>query len=398
MAELGQGPIREKLDMPIPADLRDMYDKMSAAGHKFYIVGGAVRDRLLNKVPKDYDLATDAKPDNVIELLGGDPTIRLDLTGKSFGVVRAKTSEGNEYEIATFRTDIGKGRRPSGVQFATIEDDVSRRDLTINALFYDIATGEVVDYVGGLRDLSKGVVRTVGNPADRFDEDKLRVLRAVRFAGRVGSDLDEETAQAIKDDPHLDQVSRERIRDEFLKGIAQAVQVPHFLGITDELGLFDEIFPSAQINRDFARTKDPAVQLALLLRDNPVDSVVSLLRSMKYWKVEGVELIKPSTFLIALQDLDPSIAVDMKKKFNNAKLSPAQVTEFAEESGMPMGDVQAFLKFVEMPLAGDPQEFMAQGLKGPDIGRAMDGAERQQYLDVLGESLVRIYIHMLLRS
>ena len=88
----------------------------------------------------------------------------------------------------------------------------------------------------------------------------------------------------------------------------------------------------------------------------------------------------------------------MKKKFNNAKLSPAQVTEFAEESGMPMGDVQAFLKFVEMPLAGDPREFMAQGLKGPDIGRAMDDAEQQQYLDVLGESLVRIYINMLLRS
>jgi len=395
MAELGQGPIREKLDMPIPEDLLDIYDMMSAAGHQFYIVGGAVRDRLLNRTPKDYDVATNAPPEKVIEVLSQDPALQIKPVGEAFGVVLVKTPAGNEFEIATFRKDIGKGRRPDEVEFTTIEGDVSRRDLTINALFYDIGTGEVVDYVGGLRDIATGVVRTVGNPADRFDEDKLRVLRAVRFAGRVGSDLDEETAKAIKDDPYLDQVSRERIRDEFLKGIAQAVQVPHFLGITDDLGLFEEIFPGAQINRDFARTKDPAVQLALLLRDNPVDSVVSLLRSMKYWKDEE---IKPSTFLIALQDLDPSTAVDMKKKFNNAKLSPAQVTEFAEESGMPMGDVQAFLKFVEMPLAGDPREFMAQGLKGPDIGRAMDDAEQQQYLDVLGESLVRIYINMLLRS
>ncbi len=395
MTELGQGPIREKLDMPIPEDLLDIYDMMSAAGHQFYIVGGAVRDRLLNRTPKDYDVATNAPPEKVIEVLSQDPALQIKPVGEAFGVVLVKTPAGNEFEIATFRKDIGKGRRPDEVEFTTIEGDVSRRDLTINALFYDIGTGEVVDYVGGLRDIVTGVVRTVGNPADRFDEDKLRVLRAVRFAGRVGSDLDEETAQAIKDDPYLDQVSHERIRDEFLKGIAQAVQVPHFLGITDELGLFDEIFPSAQINRDFARTKDPAVQLALLLRDNPVDSVVALLRSMKYWKDEE---IKPSTFLIALQDLDASTAVDMKKKFKNAKLSPAQVTEFAEESGMRTQDIQAFLKFVEMPLAGDPQEFMAQGLKGPDIGRAMDDAEQQQYLDVLGESLVRIYINMLLRS
>ncbi|HIL99343.1 MAG TPA: CCA tRNA nucleotidyltransferase [Pseudomonadales bacterium] len=395
MTELGQGPIREKLDMPIPEDLLDIYDMMSAAGHQFYIVGGAVRDRLLNRTPKDYDVATNAPPEKVIEVLSQDPALQIKPVGEAFGVVLVKTPAGNEFEIATFRKDIGKGRRPDEVEFTTIEGDVSRRDLTINALFYDIGTGEVVDYVGGLRDIVTGVVRTVGNPADRFDEDKLRVLRAVRFAGRVGSDLDEETAQAIKDDPYLDQVSHERIRDEFLKGIAQAVQVPHFLGITDELGLFDEIFPSAQINRDFARTKDPAVQLALLLRDNPVDSVVALLRSMKYWKDEE---IKPSTFLIALQDLDASTAVDMKKKFKNAKLSPAQVTEFAEESGMRTQDIQAFLKFVEMPVAGDPQEFMAQGLKGPDIGRAMDDAEQQQYLDVLGESLVRIYINMLLRS
>ena len=395
MSELGREPIREKLNMPIPEDLLDIYDMMSAAGYQFYIVGGAVRDRLLNKAPKDYDIATDAPPKKVIEVLSQDAALQIKPVGEAFGVVLVKTPVGNEFEIATFRKDIGKGRRPDEVEFTTIEGDVSRRDLTINALFYDIGTGEVVDYVGGLRDIETGVVRTVGNPADRFDEDKLRVLRAVRFAGRVGSDLDEETAKAIKDDPYLDQVSRERIRDEFLKGIAQAVQVPHFLGITDELGLFEEIFPAAQINRDFARTKDPAVQLALLLRDNPVDSVVSLLRSMKYWKDEE---IKPSTFLIALQDLDSSTAVDMKKKFNNAKLSPAQVTEFAEEGGMPTADARGFLKFVEMPPAGDPQEFIAQGLKGRDIGRAMDDAEQQQYLDLLGESLVRIYINALLRS
>ena len=143
---LDTGPIRKSLYIPVPEDLPPIADAFDDAGEELYIVGGAVRDALLGKKPKDYDLVTGAEPDRVIDIVSQDPSHRIDLTGKAFGVVRVHTTGGEEYEIATFRKDVGEGRRPDSVEFTTIENDVNRRDLTINALFYDMATGEGVDY------------------------------------------------------------------------------------------------------------------------------------------------------------------------------------------------------------------------------------------------------------
>jgi tRNA nucleotidyltransferase/poly(A) polymerase len=145
---------RVKLDMPIPSDIKQIKDIFVKNGYKLYVVGGAVRDAILGKVPKDYDLATDANPDTVENMMqkAGLKTLP---TGKAFGVINVFTDQG-EYEVATFRTDIGSGRRPDAVSFTDIEGDVKRRDLTINALFYDIETGEVVDLVGGIDDLKNG--------------------------------------------------------------------------------------------------------------------------------------------------------------------------------------------------------------------------------------------------
>ena len=304
MSGVQQEPTREPLGLSLPDDLMDIYNRIRRAGKEFYVVGGAVRDALLGKSPKDYDVATDATPDQVIKILKSHGRLRLDLTGKSFGVVRVRTPDDNEYEIATFREDIGKGRRPDAVSFTTIESDVKRRDLTVNALFYDIAAGEVVDYVGGIQDIKDGVIRAVGDPADRFDEDKLRVLRAVRFAGRMGSDLDEETTQAIISDPYLEGVSADRISEEFKKGISQALQVPHFLSIMYDLGLFEEIFPDLQINPEFGQTKDVPAQLALLLRDNDAALVASTLKGMRYTNDEA----KLTSFLIKLLNITPAAA------------------------------------------------------------------------------------------
>ena len=136
-------PTRTPLNLSIPSDLAKLHQVFKNAGLELFVVGGAVRDTLLNKTPKDYDLATGAPPDEVIALLSSDSSLKIDLTGKSFGVVRVWTPEGNEYEIATFRRDIGKGRRPDAVEYTTIEDDVNRRDLTVNALFYDMDSGAV---------------------------------------------------------------------------------------------------------------------------------------------------------------------------------------------------------------------------------------------------------------
>ena len=393
MSEIKKEPVREPMNLSLPSDLMDIYDRVRGSGKELYVVGGAVRDALLGQTPKDYDLATDATPDQVIKILQSHGQLKLDLTGKSFGVVRVKTPDGNEYEIATFREDIGKGRRPEGVSFTSIEGDVKRRDLTVNALFYDINAGEVVDYVGGIRDVEDGVIRAVGDPADRFDEDKLRVLRAVRFAGRMGSELDDATAEAIKKDPYLEGVSADRISEEFKKGISQAMQVPHFLSILEELGLFEEVFPDLMINTDFEPTRDIPAQLALLLRDNDVNTVTPVLKGMRYTGEE----IKLAKFLIKLMSISPDSAPALKKEFGKFPDSAqASIKELTTSEAMSDYTAKGFLEFAQQPLAADPQELMAQGLKGPAIGKAMEDAERVAYLDLVGEATLRSCIRQIL--
>ena len=248
---------RVKLDMPIPSDIKQIKDIFVKNGYKLYVVGGAVRDAILGKVPKDYDLATDANPDTVENMMqkAGLKTLP---TGKAFGVINVFTDQG-EYEVATFRTDIGSGRRPDAVSFTDIEGDVKRRDLTINALFYDIETGEVVDLVGGIDDLKRGIVRTVGKPEDRFGEDRLRILRAIRFAGRFGSQLDPNTDAALQKDASLEGISGERIRDEFIKGLASAKSTKQYLGLIDKYNLFDWVLKGLKVNKRFIDNDDPLV-------------------------------------------------------------------------------------------------------------------------------------------
>jgi len=189
---------------------------LTEAGHTAYFAGGCVRDKLLGHQPKDYDIATSATPAEVLKLFPGANEV-----GAHFGVVIAKHA-GHHVEIATFRTDgsYKDGRRPDSVTFSTPEEDAKRRDFTINGLFENPETGEVIDHVGGLPDLKAGVVRAIGNPTDRFQEDALRLLRAIRFSTTLDFPIESATLDAIKDNAHLlDKLPPERIRDEFSKTI-----------------------------------------------------------------------------------------------------------------------------------------------------------------------------------
>ena len=163
-------------------------------GYEAYFVGGCVRDLLLGKRPKDWDIATSAVPEEVEALFPHTVPV-----GKAFGVVLV-VENGRNCEVATFRTECGyrDGRRPDAVEFASAVEDVKRRDFTINALLYDPVQEEVLDFVGGRRDLENQVIRTVGDPAARFQEDHLRLLRAVRFAGRTGFVIEQDTAEAMR--------------------------------------------------------------------------------------------------------------------------------------------------------------------------------------------------------
>ena len=166
----------------IRQSVKELHELFQSAGKKLYLVGGSVRDFLTGDKPKDFDLATDALPDEVLEIVGDK--FRTNLQGKAFGVVVVYTKEVPEgMEIATFRSDIydgqlGKSRNPD-VKFTTIDQDVLRRDLRINGLFYDLDKKEIVDLVGGIDDIKNGVIGMIGDPDLRIKEDPLRILRAI---------------------------------------------------------------------------------------------------------------------------------------------------------------------------------------------------------------------------
>lgn len=199
----------------------DVVTKLQQAGFEALWAGGCVRDQLLGCEPKDYDVATSARPEEIRELFGNRRTLPI---GAAFGVITVLGGEtAGQIEVATFRRDTGysDGRHPDAVEFTDAREDAIRRDFTINGMFYDPLSEQVVDYVGGQRDLGGKVVRAIGNPHERIDEDKLRMLRGVRFAATFEFELEPNTLAAIKQNAQeIRVVSEERIGSELVRMLA----------------------------------------------------------------------------------------------------------------------------------------------------------------------------------
>jgi poly(A) polymerase len=200
---------------PVPKSTREdalaVVRRLRDAGHVAYFAGGCVRDLLLGQTPRDYDVATDALPQRVQELFSNTQAV-----GAAFGVILVRHRR-SQIEVATFRAegDYADGRRPSHVHFTTAQEDAQRRDFTINGLFLDPLTEQVIDYVGGRQDLQEGRIRAIGNPTERFEEDSLRLLRAIRFSARFNFPIEPATASAIvAHAPQLKRISPERIAEE----------------------------------------------------------------------------------------------------------------------------------------------------------------------------------------
>ncbi|PQJ27503.1 CCA tRNA nucleotidyltransferase [Rubritalea profundi] len=182
------------------------------AGHTCYFTGGCVRDSLLNKSPKDFDIATSATPKQVRKLFP-----KSDSIGAHFGVILVRV-HGLAFEVATFRTDgtYTDNRRPNSVTFSSPQEDASRRDFTVNGLFQEPLTGEIIDFVNGSADIDQKIIRAIGNPVDRFQEDALRLMRAIRFATKLDFEIEPATWEAICENAHLlEHIAIERIQAEF---------------------------------------------------------------------------------------------------------------------------------------------------------------------------------------
>lgn len=229
--------------MTEPSDLREhsieVVRRLRQAGHVAFWAGGCVRDYLRGVPPKDYDVATDARPEQVRRLFA-----RTVAVGESFGVIRVIAAPG-DIEVATFRADgrYSDGRHPDSVEFSSPEQDALRRDFTINGMFFDPVAKQVIDYVGGQADLSGRVVRAIGEPRARFREDKLRLLRAVRFAANLGFSIDPRTAEAVRQmAPEISEISRERVLME-LRGMLVPPTRDTALALLREFGLFAPVLP-----------------------------------------------------------------------------------------------------------------------------------------------------------
>jgi len=219
---------------------RSIVSRLRDSGYQAYLVGGCVRDILLGGEPQDYDVATDARPEAVLALF---PSAQL--VGAHFGVVLVRGG-GAEVEVATFRSDHSylDGRHPVAVEFETDpRQDVLRRDFTINALLLDPVSGEVLDFVGGRADLAARQIRAVGDPTRRFAEDHLRMLRAVRFAARLGFSIEERTFEAIcRLHSSIRAISAERVRDELVRILTEGAARRGF-ELLDSTGLLADILP-----------------------------------------------------------------------------------------------------------------------------------------------------------
>ncbi len=274
----------------IPAPLLDgglaIVRTLSDAGHRALFAGGVVRDLLLGNPVSDIDIATSALPQEVESLFP-----RTIAVGKQFGVMIVVVDSTN-YEVATFRAEAGylDGRHPSTVRFTGAEEDARRRDFTVNSLFLDPVTRDIIDYAAGLQDLKRRVIRTVGNPSERLEEDKLRILRAVRFACQLGFDIDPPTWDEVRRRVGtLLQVSWERIRDELIK-ILTGPAAARGLELLSDSGILDVILPEVAAMRGVpqppefhpegdvfvhtrlmfeiaGRVADPNLALAILLHD-----------------------------------------------------------------------------------------------------------------------------------
>lgn len=258
--------------------------QLTQAGYIAYWAGGCVRDLLLEKHPSDFDVATSATPAQVRQVFGPRRTLAV---GESFGViiVLGPKGSGEQVEVATFRSEgtYSDGRRPDAVTYSSPEEDAQRRDFTINGMFFNPLTETVHDFVGGQEDLRRQIVRAIGNPRDRMGEDKLRMLRAVRFAALLGYELDERTSTAIREmHTQVLVVSAERIAVELLKMLRHPRRAAA-MRLAADLRLLEVVIPElneftlrddGKWNRTLQlleRLQESAAEIALaaLLRDVP---------------------------------------------------------------------------------------------------------------------------------
>lgn len=386
-----------KLDLP--QDILNFNELFVKNNQKLYVVGGAVRDHILGQKPNDFDLVTNATPNKTMDIL---KDYRCDLQGVHFGIVRVFTDDcPSGYEIASYRKDISKGRDTKGDDkkvdignHITIKDDIRRRDLTINSLFYNIENEEIIDIVGGIDDINNKIVKTVGDPIKRFNEDRLRIIRLVRYAAITNSRIDRNTDIALKSDSRLfnisdvDDVSRERIFAEFnkVKEKARVNDDPYiikrFVDLLIEYDILEQIFPVLTKHKTIKPTKYLTVAIAQVLRDNRITpNFKQILIDAKI----PIRFVDTISILIKINrnGINPLDVYELDKLMKSKGVRKDIIEDWINV--MNITD-KSIIKFIEYSPITTGHDVISDGFKGIEIGNEIRRREADRYTKMIKES------------
>ncbi len=345
----------------IPEEIKILNDIFIKNNKQLFIVGGFLRDFLLGVESKDVDVTTDSLPEETIEFL--KPHFKLDFVGIHFGIVIVFINN-VQIEIASFRSDENNTEdRNCDVKLgATLKDDLFRRDLTINSLAYNINTKEIIDLVGGIDDLNNKIIRTVGDPFDRFKEDNLRKLRAVRFKNRLGFSFDDKTFNAIFDDPSLN-VDNERIINELKRTFDSAIDIQILINDLIDTALIDVILSDINLTepKAFQVTSFTTLIASFISWDEMRhERSIEKLEKRLFQKKLPSKVINGVLFLLKFSDPRNIDIIEFMHKRKSTDLTTDEIVNFHGEEHR---------KFCDFKIPdGLAESFMRLGIKGKDLG------------------------------
>jgi hypothetical protein len=371
----------------LPSSLIELCKIFEDNDKELFVVGGSIRDFFMGKEPKDFDVCTASTPDEVLDLLQQNG-IKSTFHGQSFGVVVAYTSDcPMGIEIATFRKDIYTEdtlgiTRNCDVEYTSIEHDAERRDLTINSIYYNITTKEFYDFNGGLEDIANGIIKMVGNPSDRITEDKLRALRAIRFAAKTGYTIEPKTIKAIKS-CNLDNISMERIwstarretvineKDGEIINAFKHGNVSHLIFLLNTTYMYKHIFCGKATNRApisnfkyittfidmYVPNLEPKKMVQMLKIDSKTARKIEILRLVKNFKLNNL--------------------ISIKRKLLQHNISKEEAIEFCGDT-----DIVDKIFRLELMDSMETQNLINQGFMGVDLGTKIFEIEARKFAEL----------------
>ncbi|MFA6089974.1 MAG: hypothetical protein WC755_09015 [Candidatus Woesearchaeota archaeon] len=383
------------IEMTLPNDVIRIAKEYHNAGKDLFVVGGACRDFIQGKQPHDYDLVTNALPEESKRILK-DWNVS-DEQGKNFGVLRVYTKdEPSGFEIAVYRKDISHGRDVKGDEqkveignHITIEDDVKRRDITINSIFYDINKKEIIDLVGGIEDIKNNIIRAVGDPVKRFEEDRLRICRIFRFAARNNSKIDEKTTKAIKKDNRLngispkDDVSQERIVEEWNKMLdnckGDTKIFDNYLKLLEEFNMWSQMFPDVNINKDILEKGVPSLDnyvLFPILFKNDKKGYNYLIQKIK---LPGDVTDHINFFHELCGHLESKYVYFLYKMKQRYHVDDNNIRIYFDYFGLDKTFIESFIEYSNDPIETRGEEMIKLGFKGKEITNEIERRETERF-------------------